>query len=219
MFDKVLDIVKTRDLVVPGSIFFKKEELGLSYEEIYILIYIFNLSDLEFDMVKMSDDLGINPKEIITIVNDLVEKDYVKLETKTKEDRNTEYFNLDGLYNKLVFNIIGKEIKKEEVKEEKEMTLFEEFEHEFKRPLTPKEFQFINAWKEIGYSEELISLALKEASYNGAYNISYIDKVLSAWDAKGIKTKADVEKNRQEYSKRTLEEDDDSDDDYDWLNE
>lgn len=220
MFDKVLDMVKTRNLVVPGLFFFRKEELGLSYEEVYILIYIFNLTNLEFDMVKMSDDLNIKPKEILTIVNGLVEKDYIKLDTVDIDNRNVEYFNLDGLFNKLVFSVIGKEEKKEEVKKiANTKTLFDEFEEEFKRPITPKEFQFINAWKEIGYSEELISLALKEASYNGAYNINYIDKVLSAWEAKGIKNASDVERNRQEYSRQTVEDIDDSDDEYDWLNE
>ena len=40
MFDKVLSLVKTKNLVVPGSIFFNMAELGISYEELYILIYI-----------------------------------------------------------------------------------------------------------------------------------------------------------------------------------
>ena len=221
MFNKVLDIVKTRNLIVPGVFFFKKEELGLSYEEIYILIYIFNLSNPEFDMVKIIEDLNINPKEILQIVNDLVVKDYIKLDVVNKDNYNIECFNLDGLYKKIVFNIIGEEAKEkieDSIKNENKNTIFDEFEIEFGRPLTPKEYQIISAWKEVGYSEELIILALKEAIYNGAYSIAYIDKVLSSWEEKGIKSKADVEKNRQEYNKEQTFEDD-FDDEYDWLNE
>ena len=216
MFDKVLDMVKTKNLVVPGMIFFHLEELGLKYDELYVIIYILNLSNKEFDMVTMSSELNMKPKELLRIVNELTEKNYVKLDLVKKESNLCEYFNLDGLYNKLAFNIIGKE-EKEEIKEPTN-TLFDEFEKEFKRPLTPKEFQIINAWKEVGYTEELIILALHEATYNGAYSVAYIDKVLSAWDNKGIKNAQDVERNRQEFNKKK-EEIEEIDEEYDWLNE
>lgn len=76
MFDKVLNLVKTRNLVVPGTIFFHLNELGISYEELYILTYVINIDNLEFDMVKMSKELNMKPKELLVIVNSLVEKDY-----------------------------------------------------------------------------------------------------------------------------------------------
>ena len=216
MFDKVLDMVKTKNLVIPGMIFFHLEEIGLKYDELYVIIYILNLTNKEFDMVTMSSELNMKPKELLRIVNELTEKNYVKLDLVKKENNVCEHFNLDGLYNKLAFNIIGKE-EKEEIQEPTN-TLFDEFEKEFKRPLTPKEFQIINAWKEVGYTEELIILALHEATYNGAYSVAYIDKVLSTWDNKGIKTAKDVEKNRQEFNKKK-EEIEEIDEEYDWLNE
>lgn len=216
MFDKVLDMVKTKNLVIPGMIFFHLEELGLKYDELYVIIYIINLTNKEFDMVTMSSELNMKPKELLRIVNELTEKNYVKLDLVKKENNVCEHFNLDGLYNKLAFNIIGKE-EKEDIQEPTN-TLFDEFEKEFKRPLTPKEFQIINAWKEVGYTEELIILALHEATYNGAYSVAYIDKVLSTWDNKGIKTAKDVEKNRQEFNKKK-EDIEEIDEEYDWLNE
>lgn len=214
MFDKVLNLVKTRNLVVPGTIFFHINELGISYEELYILIYIINLDKQEFDMVKMSEELNMKPKDLLKLVNSLVEKNYLKLDVIKNECNAGEYFNLDGIHKKLTFNIIGKE----EEDTPKEVTLYDEFEKEFNRPLTPMEFQIIGAWKEVGYQDETITLALKEASYNGAYSVSYIDKILSSWDKKGIKTAIDVEKNRREFKSNNntptqLEEE------YDWLNE
>ncbi len=214
MFDKVLNLVKTRNLVVPGTIFFHVNELGISYEELYILTYVINLDNLEFDMVKMSEELNMKPKELLVIVNSLVEKDYLKLDVIKNECNAGEYFNLDGIYRKLAFNIIGKEEEKVALP----ATLYDEFEQEFKRPLTPMEFQIIDAWKEVGYTSELIILALKEATYNGAYSVTYIDKVLSAWDKKGIKTATDVEKNKQDFKKnRTVPTE--LEEEYDWLNE
>lgn len=213
MFDKVMNLVKTKNLYINGNVFFHIGELNITYEELYVLIYFMNLDNLVFDMVKMSQNLNMKPKELLKIINSLTEKNYVKLEVVKSESIVSEFINLDGLYQKLVFDVIGKE-------EEKEIsnTLFDEFEKEFKRPLTPKEFQIINAWREVGYMDETISLALKEASYNGAYSVAYIDKVLSNWDKKNIKTALDVERNRQEFQKKK-EEITELDDEYDWLNE
>ncbi len=214
MFDKVLELIKTKNLVVPGSIFYNMSELGINHEELYIIIYIINLDELEFDMVKMSKDLGIKPKEVLKVVNSLVEKDYLKLDVIKNECNAGEYFNLDGLYRKMTFNIIGKEEEKTPVPK----TLYDEFEQEFKRPLTPMEFQIIDAWKEVGYTSELIILALKEAAYNGAYSVTYIDKVLSAWDKKGIKSAEDVAKNKQDFKRKNIEPTE-LEEEYDWLNE
>ena len=124
MFDKVLNLVKTRNLVVPGTIFFHLNELGISYEELYILTYVINLDNLEFDMVKMSKELNMKPKELLVIVNSLVEKDYLKLDVIKNECNAGEYFNLDGIHRKLAFNIIGKEEEKEALP----ATLYDEFD-------------------------------------------------------------------------------------------
>ena len=82
-----------------------------------------------------------------------------------------------------------------------------------------KDFQIINAWRDMGYKEETILLALKEASYNEVYNIPYIDKILNNWDKKGIKTEADVNKYHEEFSRKKEEPIDILAEDYDWLNE
>ena len=78
------------------------------------------------------------------------------------------------------------------------------FESEFRRPLTGTEFEVIKAWMEKMYNEDLILAALKEAVYNGATNIRYIDTILYEWNKKGLKTKEDVDNylnNRYENKK------------------
>lgn len=213
MFENVLNLLKKRNLVVPGSLFFNLSKLGINYDEFYFLTYVINLSNLEFDMVKIGKELGIKPKEVLKLVNDLSEKDLLKLDIIKRDLDVSEYMNIDGLYRKIAFLTIDKE---EDEKIEK--TIYDEFEKEFKRPLTPREFQIINTWKEVGYLDETILLALKEASYNDVFSIAYIDKILNNWDKKGIRTKEDVEKSREEYSKKK-EEIISLDEDYDWLNE
>ena len=68
---------------------------------------------------------------------------------------------------------------------------------------------------ELGFSEELIEGALKEAVYNGATNMRYIDTVLHSWKKKGYKTMEDVENNLVKEEKNlenTIFE-------FDWLND
>ena len=75
------------------------------------------------------------------------------------------------------------------------------------------EFEILNGWLELEYSEEIIICALKEAIYNGATNFRYIDRILYEWNKKGIKTKEDVEKDKKAKSNKVELFD------YDWLNE
>lgn len=213
MLENVIELLKKRNLTVPGSLFFNLAKIGINYDEFYFLVYVLNLNNLEFDMVKMGKELNMKPKDILKIVNDLSEKNLLKLDIVKKNMDVSEYINLDGLYHKIAFISMNKK-EEQPVKN----TLFDQFEKEFKRPLTPREFQIINAWKDVGYLDETILLALKEASYNEVYNIAYVDKILNTWDKKGIRTKEDVEKNREEFVKKQ-EEVISLDEDYDWLNE
>lgn len=214
MLENVIDMLKKKNLVVPGVLFFNTGKLGINYDELYFLTYVLNLESKEFDMVKMGKELNIKPKDVLKIVNDLCEKNLIKLDVIKKDMDVKEVINLDGLYHKMAFISMEKKEKTSVVKN----VLFDKFESEFKRPLTPREYQIINVWKEIGYLDETIILALKEASYNGVFSIAYIDKILNNWEKKGIRTKEDVEKNREEHAKKK-EEVISMDDSYDWLNE
>ena len=69
------------------------------------------------------------------------------------------------------------------------------------------EFEIIKAWIEKKYSEDMILLALKEAVYNGAVNIRYVDTVLHDWAKKGFQSKDDVENYMSnKYDNKKLEE-------------
>ena len=95
--------------------------------------------------------------------------------------------------------------------------LFDCFEKEFARTLSPVEYELINGWKEMGYSEEMIILALKEAVFNGVSNLRYIDKILYDWNKKGLTTKDAIEKNKREFKSKKVEKKELID--YDWLND
>ena len=99
--------------------------------------------------------------------------------------------------------------------EENKSNIYSTFETEFGRTLSPMEYEIITGWIDSGYTEELIILALKEATYNGVSNLRYIDKIIYEWGKKGIKTKEDVEKNRKQFKNTEKKEIFD----YNWLDE
>lgn len=214
MLDRVTELLKIKNLTIPGLLFYSYKKINITLEELYFLIYLINTDDKNFDIVKFGKDLNFTNKEIFGLVNSLSEKDLVKLEVMKENIDRHEALNLEGLYKKLSFLIVEPIEKKEVVVSE---NLFDIFEKEFGRTLSPMEFEIINAWKESDFTDELILLGLKEATYNGACSLRYIDKVIHEWKKKGIKTKTDVEKQKQAFTKKPtpnveLE-------DYDWLNE
>ena len=93
--------------------------------------------------------------------------------------------------------------------------LYDNFEKEFGRTLSPMEYDIINSWLDSGMSKEIIISALKEAVFNGVNNLRYIDKILFEWGKKGIKNPSDIEK----LNKKQEEEKTEPYYEYDWLNE
>ena len=72
--------------------------------------------------------------------------------------------------------------------------------------------------RSINNSEEILKLALKEATYNGVSNFRYIDRIIHEWNKKGIKTREDVLKNNEEFKRKKVAPKQELFD-YDWLNE
>lgn len=216
MFNKVNNLIKGKDLIISNILFYNYEKLELNFEDLYYLTYLMNNS-LEFDISKISSDLNKKPKDIIKVINKLDEMDILDIEIiKKSENEIKEIISLEKLYKKLTFLIVEKEDKIEE-----KVDLESEFKDVFKRDLTPREKQILNAWKSVGYNDLFILEGLKEAKYNGELSVAYIDNVLDRWQNQGITSKEDVIKSKTIDLSKPIESDDviEVDDDYDWMNE
>ena len=216
MFNKVNNLIKGKDLIISNILFYNYEKLELNFEDLYYLTYLMNNS-LEFDISKICSDLNKKPKDIIKVINKLDEMDILDIEIiKKGESDIKEIISLEKLYKKLTFLIVEKEDKIEE-----KVDLESEFKDVFKRDLTPREKQILNAWKSVGYNDLFILEGLKEAKYNGELSVAYIDNVLDRWQNQGITSKEDVIKSKTIDLSKPIESDDliEVDDDYDWMNE
>lgn len=211
MTEKIKELIQNRDMTIPRILFQNYKNIGITDQELIILIYILNTSDI-FNPKQISNELNMTLNEVMAAMEDMSSKGITKLELKKIGNIRNEYINLDGLYEKLAFKILNKE-------EEKTTSIYDIFETEFGRTISPMEYEIINAWIENGTSEETIILALKEATYNGVSNLRYIDKIISEWSKKGIKTREDVEKSRMNFKQKKENKQKNDILDYDWLND
>lgn len=208
MKEKVINLIKDNNLVVPKLLLYNYKKLNINETELVILIYLINEKDLTFNPKKISSDLGIELEDVMNNFESLISKNLIKIDNKKINGVRTELVNLDELYLKMSYLIMDEE-------EKKESTIYDLFEEKFGRTLSPMEYTIIGGWLELGYSEEIIKLALDEAVYNGVYKLNYIDKILYEWDRKGIKNKEDKLKNDTNYKKNHNEKKEVVD--YDWL--
>ena len=206
----ITDLLKEKKYIVGKHLISKALELKLSMDEFLLLLYFENADTSVFDIDLIKKNMGSNEEMIMDAFNKLMSKKLISFETgKDSEGRIYDGISLNNFYD--LINTEYSEAKKSQDAD----NIFTSFEQEFARTLSPSEYEYINRFLEIGFSEELILGALKEAVYNGATNMRYIDTVLHEWKRKGYKTMDDVKNN---IIKKETEKNDEIFD-FDWLND
>ena len=213
MMEKIIQVMKS-PLVVPKILLMNYAKLKISEKSLIVLIYLINDKIGIFNPKKISDDLNITMTEVLQIIDDLTTNDIISIELKKVNDVREEFINLDNLYTKLAYIIVNEE---ETIEDAKSSNIYDIFEQEFGRTLSPIEYELINGWIDADFKEDIIILALKEAVFNGVSNLRYIDKILYEWKKKGLNSKEDVENNRIQYQQKKVEKKELFD--YDWLND
>lgn len=210
---KLLELVDNKNHFTVDSCVLKcARTLKLDTNSLILLIYLLNGQDNEiFDYKKILSDLDFDEKELLEAISILKDKKILSITMQKNEDGILEErLNISSFYEILISKILDSESK-----EKSENDLYDNFEKEFGRTLSPMEYDIINSWLDSGMSKEIIISALKEAVFNGVNNLRYIDKILFEWGKKGIKNPSDIEK----LNKKQEEEKTEPYYEYDWLNE
>ena len=209
MIEKITSLLKD-NISIPKILLTNYRSLKIEEKELILLIYLMNNKDSLFNPELISNDLKLSLPEVLEEIEKLNNADVLSINTNKNNGVIEEVIDLSNLYKKLAYLVINEEDK---IKEEKS-NIYDTIEKEFGRQLSPMEYELISGWLD-EYSEEIIICSLKEAVYNGASNLRYMDKILYEWNKKGIKTKEDVEKDKKNFKKNKKIEMVD----YDWLNE
>ena len=206
---RLLDVVKTSDLIIPSILLLNYKDLNISEKELIFLSLLMNAEgDIVFDPVYFSQRLGFDVNEIMEMISNLSTKNYVEIVVKKEDKKMKEYISIDSFYEKLLLSTV----EQDEVNIENS-TIYNTIEEEFGRTLSPIEYETISGWLNAKIDEGLIKEALKEAVLNGVNNLKYIDKILYEWTKKGYKKASDVKK-RQKKEPEEIELFS-----YDWLDE
>ena len=207
--DKILNLLKSKDVYLPKLLLLNYKKLKLNEAELIIVIFLINSN--EYNPKIISDAMDIKLPLLLEMIALLEEKGILKIKLEKINNIQVEVANLDGLYEKLALILMGEKTS------EKESTIYDTFEQELGRTLSPIESELVGEWLN-NNSEEILKLALKEATYNGVSNFRYIDRIIHEWNKKGIKTREDVLKNNEEFKRKKVAPKQELFD-YDWLNE
>ena len=210
--EKIINLLKENTMQIPKLLLLNYKKFGCNEKDLIVLIYLYNEKDISFNPKKISDGLNITLPEVLESIDHLSSSGILSIQLKKNNGVREEQIVLDGLYEKMAYLILN-----EEEQENKSKTIYDLFEQEFGRTLSPMEYEIIGGWRDAGFEQDVIVLALKEATYNGVSNLRYIDKILYEWKKKGIHTKEDIEKDRASYQNKKIEKKELFD--YDWLND
>ena len=162
-------------------------KLRLNENELAVILMINHLLEQKNTLITpdlLSLKMSLSTKELDKIFVSLMERGFLEFTTGKKIK-----VSLKPLQKKL-YEVFQVSIAKEqETQTSTEKTaylknIYEVFEKELKRTLSPLEFSLIGEWVEQGYTDETIINALKEALSKGKKSLKSVDKILLQWQAR-----------------------------------
>ena len=186
MNEIVYNTLKKKDYIVKNFLLKIIKDMDLSLNEAILIIYFMNQETPILDIESIKEEAYLSEEEIMEAYEKLVTIGILETKVINQNGIREEIISLDN-----IIKSVSQDITKEG-KEKLTVDLFQKFEEEFGRPLSPMEYEIINNWLDNGTSEELILEALKEAIYNNVKSLRYIEKILLNWKDKGYKNKSDV---------------------------
>lgn len=216
---KLIDLLREGNFVIPIYLFKLRDKFDLEFEDFIFLVYLTNIgSRFSFDPMKIANNLGYSLNDVMIKLDRLTKKNLLSVEIiKNEKGVMEEYISLEYFYSK-ISNLVVDEINSSD-NSSKTINIYEIIEEEFGRPLSPMELEIIKAWLSSNISEEVIVEAVREASLNGVYNMSYIDKILFEWGKKGLKTKEAILKYKNKYKEEKGSSKKPQVFEYNWLDE
>ncbi len=181
------------------------KKLRLSENELAVILMIDHLLEQKNTLVTpdlLSLKMNITSKELDKILVSLIERNLlvydvgkkVKVSLKPLKTKLYETFQVALAHEQ--------EISSSEAKAASLKNIYEVFEKQLKRTLSPLEFSLIGEWVNEGFSDETIISALNEALSKGKKTLKSVDRILVQWKARD-----DMEKEGATNVKETWDND------------
>ena len=205
------DYLKSGHTTLSNLLIENYRRLGMSHQEFLLWLQLYKCheaGDHFPDLAPIADNMGCSQQEIYQLLNQLVQKKLLVIESKKDTGgRMNDFYDFNIIFEKIAVLQKQQQQQSHEQQFEKQVqNLYQMFASEFGRSLSPIEYQRIGQWlEEDRYHPELIQLALKEAVLNQAYSLNYIDRILLSWERKNITSKAQVEEEQKRRKRQLLQ--------------
>ena len=198
-----MELLRDKMFFIPSSVFRNMGKLGITGDEVVVLIFIINMGPrVLYDPEMISKGTGINRIRVLEVINGLISKGILAIVVKKNgsSKKMEEFISTDLFYEKMRGVLLGG-TNRANGKREEQTDLFSMFEKEFGRTLSSMEYEIIRGWVSDDMPSDLVREALREATYNGVSNLRYIEKIILDWKKRGYKSVKDIERARERYKK------------------
>jgi len=192
--------------------------LGLSHEQVMLMLQIMQFSTAQQHAFptpeQLAETMGAELAQVTKWLQQLLNGGFLSIDQDTINGLIVERYNWSGWMLKATTWYAGQlrenkqadRRKLEAIKQQDDVSsLFHRFEQEFGRPLSPMEYETINAWfNQDHYSEEIITLALKEAVFAGKLSFRYIDRILIDWARHRVTNAEELKHYRNHFYNKNL---------------
>ncbi|MEC6747157.1 DnaD domain-containing protein [Marinilactibacillus sp. XAAS-LB27] len=225
--------LKSKNVSISTLLLENYKKIGLTNDQLVFLIQLKSFVDQGEgfpDVSLIAERMELTREAAFKEIHNLINKSVLSIDTKTGQDgKSQDELSFDLLWEKLI--LLMKQDQERQAQETSGLTskdLYNLFEQEFGRPLSPIEIQTLNMWiDEDHYDPELIQMALREAVLSQVYSLKYIDRILLSWEKKNIKNKDQVLKESQNHRNNQNKTNDSGQEQasskpvpmYDWLKE
>ncbi|NMM54185.1 DnaD domain-containing protein [Paenibacillus aquistagni] len=208
-------MLQAGQLTLPYVLLKHYKRLGLTESETMLIIQLIGYKQVEEKDFPSLDELQQRmamPSNMVTAaLQRLIKDGFLSIDEHVDEATHVQYehYNWTGLWERLG-QLLSEDIRVQHEQQkasqdmhrggQPELNLFEIFEKEFGRPLSPMEYETIGGWiDDDRYSQALILLALKEAVFAGKIHFRYIDRILLEWSRNKITTTEEARAYTQKF--------------------
>lgn len=191
------------------------KQCGLNEQEamVALQLFAFRQSGNLFPLVEeISARMSYKADQILHALQRMMKIGYLTIDEKidAKTGVHFETYNLQPLMER-VFELYAERnysvasgqdqpIKKQPMAVQLEKSIFQMFEEEFGRLLSPLECETISKWlDEDKYPQDLIRYALREAVFAGKLHFRYIDRILFDWQQNKVRTAEEAKQHAAKF--------------------
>ena len=161
------------------------KKLKISENELAVIFMIDHLVSqgnpfITADLLSLK--MSLDFKDIDSIIADLLTRNLMEYATLNGKTVTSLKPLKEKLFSEFSFSVSKEaEIKNNEKLNNQLQNIFATYEAELNRTLQPTEIATIREWVAMGYSDEIIINALREALSQGKRSIKSVDKILLSW--------------------------------------